>query len=220
MPSKKYSINWEDGQVVSYEVDGVTYKSLDEIPDDEDMQKLLAMENAADDQAFFNEPVGNASKSGLSAEKVILWVFSGVAALMLLIALVSAGSAVWSMMNQRSAPGRVVDMVVKREYVSEQDRIIQEYYYPVVDFVADDGRRRSVQMSVGSNLPGYEKGDEVTVLYDPQHPLDARIKDMGSLVMDWIVPGITGILGIAFLGAALMVRRFFLPQEDPKPAAA
>lgn len=59
----------------------------------------------------------------------------------------------------------------------------------------------------------YEVGDEVVVLYEPERPLDARIKSGSSMALMWILPGITGILGIAFLGAVLMVQRFLFPTE-------
>ena len=68
-------------------------------------------------------------------------------------------------------------------------------------------------MSEGSQSPYYEIGDEVTVRYNPEHPLDARIKSAGSDAMMWIVPGITGVLGLAFLGAVLVVRKFMPPEE-------
>jgi len=84
--------------------------------------------------------------------------------------------------------------------------VLQEINYPVVRFTADDGRRRDVQMSEGSELQFYEAGDEVTVRYDPQHPLEARIDSFGSNALMWILPGITGILGLAFGGAVLAVR--------------
>jgi hypothetical protein len=69
-------------------------------------------------------------------------------------------------------------------------------------------------MSEGSNIPSYEKGDKVTVLYEPEHPLDARIKSASSTVLMWILPGITGILGLAFAGAVWMVGRFLLTETE------
>jgi hypothetical protein len=218
MPGKKYSVNWENGQAVSFEVNGVRYKNLDEIPEDEDLRKLQAMVDAAEEDEFFNAPAvgapgGQAVKPGMPVEKIILMVFSGVAGLMLLIALISAGSIIRTAINERSAPGRVVDVVFKRVYVNQEDRVVEEFYYPVVSFTADDGKRRSLQMATGSNIPEYEKGDEVTVLYNPDHPLEARIKSFGGAVMMWILPGITGLLGVSFLGAVLLVRRLMQPEE-------
>jgi hypothetical protein len=57
-------------------------------------------------------------------------------------------------------------------------------------------------------------GDEVTVLYDPEHPLEARIKSFGSSALLWVLPGITGILGVAFLGAVIAVQKLMSPAEE------
>jgi len=83
--------------------------------------------------------------------------------------------------------------------------VVEEYYYPVVEFMASDGRRRNIQMSEGSSPPSYEVGDEVVVLYEPDHPIEARIKSLSSTIGMWILPGITGIIGIGFLVAVLVV---------------
>jgi hypothetical protein len=97
--------------------------------------------------------------------------------------------------------------VVRREVVDQQNRIVRDFYYPVVEFVAMDGHKRTVQMSEGSDSAYYEKGNEVTIRYDPDHPLDARIKSAGGNVLMWILPGVTGILGIAFAGAVFIVKK-------------
>jgi len=70
-------------------------------------------------------------------------------------------------------------------------------------------------MSEGSSSPSQEVGDEVIVLYNPEHPLDARVKSFGSSALMWVLPAITGILGLAFLGAVLAVRRF-MPATEPQ----
>jgi hypothetical protein len=137
---------------------------------------------------------------------------------MLLIAAISSFSAVSRMSGEASAPGRVVEIIERREYVNEQDRVVQDYYYPVVEFVSADGRPHTVHMTEGSSAPSHEVGDEVTVLYDPDHPLDARIKSFGSYALMWILPGITGILGLGFLGAVLVVRNVMKPTESDELA--
>jgi len=72
-------------------------------------------------------------------------------------------------------------MIEQREYVNELGRVTQNYYYPVVEFAAaQDSRLRSVQWSEGGSLPQYEVGDEVIVLYELDHPLNARIKSFVS----------------------------------------
>jgi hypothetical protein len=206
MSKKNYSVNWENEQVVSFEVNGVKYASLSDIPDKRDKRKLKEMMAASAEPDFDEKEWEQTQKESNKAEQIILWAFGGVAGLMLLIAVISAGGAISKVAKERSAPGRVVEVVLKREYINEQDRIIQEYYFPVVQFAADDGRRREVQMSEGSDTPAYEKGDEVTVRYNPEHPLEARIDSFGSNALMWILPSITGILGLAFLGAVLAVR--------------
>jgi hypothetical protein len=209
MANKKYAVHWEEGKATSFEIDGQSYASLDQIPSPKDVRKLKAILAAArqDDDVQPEVAKARTKKNVLTMENMVLNGFTGIAVLMLLIAAISTFRAIATITSQKSAPGRVVDMVVRREYENVQDRIVREYYFPVVEFTADDGRRRSVQTSIGSDSPGYEKGDEVTVLYDPQHPLDAQIKSFGSSAMLWILPGITGILGVCFMGAVLIVQR-------------
>lgn len=217
MAKKKYSINWEDDLPVSFEVNGVQYESLDDVPSEADRRKLEAMLNSSffdeefdaefDDPAFKELSRQTAQINGPAVERIILWIFTGVAALMLIIAGFSSWSAISKIGREESAPGVVVEMVKQREYINEQDRIVRDYYYPVVEFTARDGKRRTVQMTEGSQTPQYEIGEEVTVLYNPEKPLDARIQSFGSSALMWILPGITGILGLAFLIAVIAVRK-------------
>jgi hypothetical protein len=52
------------------------------------------------------------------------------------------------------------------------------------------------------------------VLYNPERPLEARIKSFGSSALMWILPGITGILGLGFLSAVLAVHKLIPSTED------
>ena len=223
MPGKKYSINWDNDEPVSFEVDEVLYESIDQVPDEADREKLTAMIDASFDQQFekdfkdfdkeFKKDWEAHKKTSANAEKIILGVFTGVAVLMLLIAFVSSASVILKMNREQSAPGRVVEIIQRREYVNEQDRVVQDYYFPVVEYVSRDGRRHTVQLTEGSSVPSYEVGDDVTVLYNPERPLEARIQSVGSYALMWILPGITGILGLAFLGGVIAVQKLMLPTE-------
>jgi uncharacterized protein DUF3592 len=225
MSKKKYSINWENDEPSSFEVNGVSYESIDQVPDEADRSRLEAMMNTSMDQEFekefkdfdreFERELEIHKETSANAEKIILGIFSGVAVIMLLIAFVSSASAILKMNREERAPGRVVDIVQRREYVNEQDRVVQDYYFPVVEFVSADGRRHSVQLTEGSSAPSHEVGDEVMVLYNSDHPLEARIKSFGSSALMWILPGITGILGLGFLGAVLAVRKLMPSTENP-----
>lgn len=223
MARKTYSINWEDDVPVSFEVDGVQYESLEDVPDETDRLKLEAMMNAAEDAEFDAEiekiDQEIQQNQGVAIEKIILPIFTGVAILMLLIAGISSVNNIRKVNREESAPGVVTEVKMERSYVNEEDRVVEEFYYPVVQFVASDGKRREVKMSVGSSSPEYEVGDEVVVLYEPDRPIDARIKDFGSSALMWILPGITGILGIAFLVAVLAVVRVLSTSESQQETA-
>lgn len=224
MANKKYSISWEDDIPASFEVNGVEYETLDDVPDEKDRRRLESMllETPSDDDVedvdFNDEEFKQLRKdvermSKVPVEKIVLWFFSGISMLMLLVAGISSYSALSKLNRELESPGRVVDMIERRQYVNEQDRIVEEFYYPVIDYVSSDGKRHVVQLSEGSNPASYEIGDEVTVLYEPEYPLDARIKSFESSALMWVLPAITGVLGIAFLVAVLTVLKVMLPES-------
>jgi hypothetical protein len=218
---KKHSINWEDDAAVSFEVNGMQYESIEDVPDEKDRLKLEAMMDSASNTEFDAEFAAMDQQaqptSNVSPEKIIVGVFTGVAVLMLLIAGIASVNNILKINREESAPGMVVDMTKRLEYdENDSDRVIGEAYFPVVEFTARDGKRRQVQLSEGSFPPSYEVGEKVVVLYEPDHPLTARIKSAGSSALLWILPGITGVLGLAFLGAVVVVQRFLL-KDDSKP---
>ena len=226
--AKKYSVNWENDVAVSFEVDGVKYDALEDVTNPKDRKKLEAMLDTSEfDQASedfdrefeefdknFDKEFKEMKTDSKTMENTILWIFSGVAVIMLLVAGISSFFNIQKLSKEQSADGVVVDVVKRREYVNEQDRVYNDYYFPVVQFTAADGKTRQVQMSEGSTSQKYEKGNQVTVLYDSEHPLDARIKSAGSFALMWILPGITGTLGIVFGGAVLMVRKFLFAESE------
>jgi hypothetical protein len=205
---KSYSVHWENEEAVSFEVDGVRYANLNDIPDQRDKDKLQQMMADSSEPEFDEKEWEATQKESNTAFNIILWVFGGAAALMLLIAILSGGSALSKLSREESAPGVVVEMVIRPVYdENDRDRLLNEFHYPVVRFSDRDGRRRNVQMTAGSDPPTYEVGDEVTVRYDPEKPLDARIDSFGSSALMWILPGISGFLGLAFGGAVFAVKK-------------
>jgi len=215
MPKKKYSINWENDEAQSFEVNGVAYNSLDDVPDLKDRDKLAAMVQASEEEDDFGdvkfdekefEELHKAAESQ-TMEKWVLGGFSVIAAIMIVVTAVSTYLNIQKLGMEESAPGRVVDVQMRPQVVDEQNRIVRDFYFPVIEFTASDGHKRTVPLNEGSDSPYYEKGDEVTVLYDPEHPLDARIKSFGGSLLMWILPSITGILGAAFAGAVFVVNK-------------
>ena len=214
MPKKKYSINWENDEAQSFEVNGVTYESLDDVPDWKDRDKLAAMLHASSEEDFeevkFDEKEFEELRKAAenpSMERWVLGGFTAIAVIMLLVTIVSIFSNIQKILKEESVPGMVVDVVKRRELVNEENDIVRDFYYPVIEFVPSDGHKRSLQVNEGSDSPFYEKCDEITVLYDPEHPLDARIKSAGGNALMWVLPSIPGILGIAFAGAVLVVKK-------------
>jgi len=214
MPKKKYSINWENEEAQSFEVNGVTYESLDDVPDWKDRDKLAAMLHASSEENFEEVKFDDKEFEELrkaaddpSMERWVLGGFTAIAVIMLLVTIVSIFSNIQKILKEESVPGMVVDVVKRRELINEENDIVRDFYYPVIEFVPSDGHKRSLQVNEGSDSPFYEKGDEITVLYDPEHPLDARIKSASSNALMWVLPSITGILGIAFAGAVLVVKK-------------
>ncbi len=214
MAKKKYSINWENDEPASFEVDGVKYESLDDIPNWKDKDKLSAMVQAASEDDYeevkFDEKEFEELRKAAenpSMERWVLGGFTAIAVIALLVTVISTFSNIQKIAKEESAPGRVVDVVVQKVIVNEKNDIVRDFYYPVVEFVPIDGHKRTVQLNEGSDSPYYEKGNEITVRYDPDHPLDARIKSASSNMLMWVLPGITGILGIAFAGAVFVVKK-------------
>lgn len=212
--TKKYSIQMEDDQVVSVEVDGVQYDDPTQIPDETDREKILELIAKSSDEGFdeefdkeFEEEFRELERQTAGMPKIVISIFLGIGLLLTTIAAISTVSTIRKLSRETSAPGQVVDMTVRQSYDSET-KVTSEYYYPVVEFDLPDGNHKRVQLSEGSWPPEYEIGEPVTILYDPAHPLDARIKSSSSTLLMWIFPGITGFIGIVFLGVTIIVWRF------------
>lgn len=204
---KHYSVNWKDGELASIEVDGVEYASLEDIPDEDDRTQIELMMMGEVGKLMVEQP-----SSGDGMTKVVLGIFLSVGALMLVIFAISAFDALRAGSREQSAEGRVIELVTRR------DEYGNEYFYPVVEYYLPDGSLRRVQIPQGSWPAAYQSGEIVTLRYDPQRPLEARIATAGSADR-WILPGVTGFLGVIFIVVALLVGKLFNVQWRPAPAA-
>lgn len=79
-------------------------------------------------------------------------------------------------------------------------------FYPSVRFQTADGRTVEFQSKLGSNAPP-RVGDEVTVLYDPQRPEEARVA-LGSMFR--FDPKALAVVSAIFVGAMLLFFLFFV----------
>lgn len=135
-------------------------------------------------------------KSNLSPEKLIALLFVCIALLMLTVAVVAGGQVVSLYLREVRTTGAVTALTT---HVAAGGDVL---YYPVITFRLPDGARHSVEIAEGSDPPAYAVDQSVTVVYDPERPDHARIASSFSLPPLWILPAITGFLGIAFLLAA------------------
>jgi hypothetical protein len=146
---------------------------------------------------------------------MIVAIFLGIGVLTLAIALTSGFSAARQIAAEQPAPGRIFDLILRTSpggYDSEGNyQPPQDYYYPVVEFSLPNGDQVTVQLSEGSWPAAYTIGEEVTIIYNPDRPTDARIQSASSNFLVWLLPGLTGLLGVAFLAAAGLVYWFTRP---------
>jgi hypothetical protein len=226
--AKKYSVNVENDEVVSVEVDGVAYEHPDQIPDPEDREKILELMSKTTDEDFdaefdkdfekFDQEFKELEKQSAKFPILIVAIFLIVAVITLSIAVISGVSTARAVAKEQSASGQVVDLTLRTSqggYDSQGTyQAPQDYYYPVVEFALPDGTRKTVQLSMGSWPPAYEIGEQVTILYDPDKPINARIQSTSSNILKWLVPGITGTVGVAFLVAAMFVGWFLRPSSQ------
>jgi len=232
--AKKYSVHIENDEVVSVEVDGVIYDDPDQIPDAEDRAKIQALIGHSPDGSFdpefdkafenFDEEFRELERQSAKFPTLILAIFLFVAGITLTIAIISTINISRRVAREQSAPGQVVDLTVQKSqggYDSEGTyQAPQDYYYPIVEFALPDGTQKTVQLSEGSWPPAYEKGEPVTILYDPDKPIDARIQSGSSNILMWLLPGITGVVGVGFLIAAVTVAWFFKSSSDEKKTSS
>lgn len=212
---KQYSVNMQDGEVVSVFVDGVEYSEVDEIADPEDRAKVEEMiARMQQDEAGegldselgreFQAEFAEAQRQGRKMGVLFAMIFGGIGVLLLVIAAVSAVGAVRQLGREVEAPGEVVEVVMRRTRDSETGQL-QEYYYPVVRFTPAGGVEMEVQLDEGSWPAAYGAGDQVTVLYDTTRPREARIKSGASTLLLWLLPLITGFVGFVFTGVGAVV---------------
>jgi hypothetical protein len=217
--AKNYSVQMENDEVISVEVDGQTYIRPEDIPDlldREEIRALISKMTRPDskeglNQDFKEELLELNQKPGI-IPRVFLAILLGVAAIMFIIAVTSTVQTVQTLSREESVNGTVVDQVFRPSRDSETG-IVTNYIYPVVEFAPAGKTLLKVQMSEGSSSPDYAIGDQVTILYDPRQPRDSRIKSSSSNLLLWILPAITFLVGTAFLAVALIFIKFWPPWK-------
>jgi hypothetical protein len=215
--AKKYSINIEDDQVISVEVDGVQYDSPDDILDPADRAHILRLmpqsfDEDSDklDEAFekkFKEDFAALDRQSEQLPMVVAGIFSLVAIILLSIAGFSGYLTKQAIAKEKNAHGQVIDLIIRKDTKG------REYYYPVVEFQTENQQIQKVQLNIGSWPASYRQGEAVTILYNPEKPTQVRIKSLGSDIVMWLGTGITGFMGMIFATVALAVGLLLRPEK-------
>jgi hypothetical protein len=148
--------------------------------------------------AEFEAQRAEMERSGRTMTRALFFLFAGISALMLAIALLTGVGTGRRLAAEQSAVGQVIEMT---ERANSEGSV---FYYPVVAFDLPNGQRQRVQLGEGSWPPAYRVGDLVTVLYQPRDPLDARIDSGGGTAALWTWTIVTGALAVAFALAAAL----------------
>lgn len=100
-----------------------------------------------------------------------------------------------------SATGTVTDSVGRWYRNTGDEPGFSRLSHPVVRFITGDGRTVEFESQAGSNLAP-KVGQQVTVLYDPLKPEEAKLK---SFMMLWALPSILTALGVFLLFPRLLM---------------
>jgi uncharacterized membrane protein len=217
------SIKMDDGQLTYIEVNGIQYRTLDEIPDPQDRAqvKALLLDSNGEDfdtslDASFQEEFRKMQQQSRIFPTAIAVIFGMVAVILLVVSVASTFQALHRLRIEQAANGQVVKMVERRILDESQPDHYQAYAYPVVAFSLANGQPEKVKLGEGSWPPAYATGDQVTVLYDPGQPEQARIQSAAGGLFLWLWPAVTGFVGLTFLMVSLMFFRFRKPSDPMK----
>jgi hypothetical protein len=194
--AKKYSLNVENGRVVSVEVDGELYKKAASVPNADDrarLQRLMRSFPKASDLESEEQPD---QVTGL-----LVRIFTGVALVLLLVAVVSGIFTAVSLSKEQVAQGTVVQYSIRRDAEG------YELFYPIIEFALPDQTRQTVVLTEGSWPPAYQIGQQVAVAYQEGDPTRARAKTLEGGFTLWLVTLITGVMAMTFGTVVYFIRR-------------
>jgi hypothetical protein len=139
-----------------------------------------------------------ASEAGLTFWETLFATVTSAVFIALGVAMIWAGSALWHQHTELVGHGvRVKGTMVGFEQIGLDldDSRVDAGLVPVVRFRTEDGRALTVR---ASGAPPYlhrqRSGDPVFVVYDPDHPDDARIDELAGM---WFAPLLFWLIGFA-----------------------
>jgi len=168
-------------------------------------------EDEEDDADWAREvEAAEAEAGGARVEKIVSTVFICVGIVLLLASATTFWFTRASVAAEVSVEGVVVNNVIRQHTTKASNSsrtTTSDYYHAVVEFPLADGTKKTVEMAQGDWPKAYDEGEKVTVRYDPQKPLKARLGGGGPL--DFLATLITGFMGAVFTTIAIGIRRAF-----------
>lgn len=144
------------------------------------------------------------------AQKALGFVFTFAGLVMLYFSWYNYDATNKFLNTAQSTSGVVVDLE-RRHSSSTSSSGSSTTYAPVVEFTApESGQTITFTSNSSSNPPAYDEGDDVTVLYDPAEPEEARIDSFMSL---WFLPLLLLVMGGIFTPVGIGIMRARGKQE-------
>ncbi len=106
------------------------------------------------------------------------------------------GGMGWAVKNylfyQKSIPavGTVIK-IAHSSYYDTKSHVMRNFYYPLIEFTANDGKKYQFYGSSSINMTGYD----VDILYQAGHPEKAHVRDLTL----WLYPSVTFFIGLIFM---------------------
>jgi Protein of unknown function (DUF3592) len=159
---------------------------------------------------FFEKDSSSRQVSLKSLWRIILILF-GVSAIFLCVGIYTAVGTKEFKTHAILAPGTVIDNV---QGMSSGEI----FYYPKIHFLSKEGKEITIISAMGASSAEFQVGEAVTLLYDPQRPMQAKIDSFWQL---WSLPlfpcgggVISASIGFGMLG--LGVRRKRTTNWEPQ----
>jgi len=137
------------------------------------------------------------------------------AGIFLLLGLMFVGVGLWSYhdtdqfaQTARSSQGTVIELVRSSEKDSDGFQRSSSALCPVIEFTDYQGNNIEFQLTMCSYPPRYRQGERIEVLYAPDNPHHAKLKDKSMYLFSHIFSGV-GIACIV-IGFSLLMTIFFV----------
>ena len=125
---------------------------------------------------------------------------------------VGLGFAAWTsafLARSTSTTGKVVHL---DEQIDSENNSVN--YAAVFSFVAEDGKPYTIRSGVATNPPGFEEGQDVSVLYIKSNPANAKLNAFWQLWFATVLCCALGVFHILFGALLLYFTRKYVKKSS------